>query len=153
MKETNKNKIKTGIGYNPCPRCGSQAYAITTDDDMHRVGCLYCGFINGVENYIGDCNGEELMELLRKEWNKHCLADLLSEQFFKAWGTYGQGYVLAQRTDGYIINITDDFSDIISFAITHENEVCNIYEIVDGELSEIGSTYLVRLIVNHKTIR
>lgn len=145
MKEMkkNRNSIKAELGYNFCPKCGSQAYAVTTEDGMHRVGCIYCGFINGIENYIGDHNGEELIELLRKEWNMYCLASEFNENFFATWSALGQGFVIVQSTDDYIVYLTNDFGEILDFIREHQDTSYALYEIKDGKLRNLGPSFLV----------
>ena len=154
MKEMkkNRNSISAGVGYNFCPQCGSQAYAVTTEDEMHRVGCLYCGYMQGVENYIGDCNGEELMELLRKEWNKSCIDSQLGKEFFAAWGASNKGFAITQQEDDYIVYITDEYSEVMEFAAKHQDASYDLYEIADGMLHKLGTTFLVWLtLANNKT--
>ena len=48
---TKQNTITNELGYNPCPKCGAHAYAVSTEDGMHRVGCLRCGMLeeNGID--------------------------------------------------------------------------------------------------------
>ena len=138
-----KNTIKTKAGYNFCPKCGSKAYAITTKDGMHRVGCIYCGFKSGIENYIGDCNGEELIVLLRKEWNRHCLKSEFNEAFFAALGKMGRGFIMAQNTDDYIVHITDDFGEVLDLLRQRQDVSYAIYVIKDGKLHNLGSSFLV----------
>ena len=108
--------------------------------------------MQGVENYIGDCNGEELMELLRKEWNRSCIDSQLGKEFFAAWGASDKGFVITQHEDDYIVYITDEYSEVMEFAMKHQDASYNLYEIADGRLRKLGTTFLVWLtLTNNKT--
>lgn len=149
--KNNKNQISAELGYNLCPRCGSPAYGITTDDDIHHVGCIYCGFANGVENYIGDCDEEQIREVLRKEWNKRCLNSEFSEEFFEAWDVFRKCYVIPQSTDDYIVYITTKYSEVVDFAMQHQDDPYDLYVVINGALCRLGTTALVWLTLTNKT--
>ena len=147
-KNKNTNKITSKLGYNLCPSCGKPAYAITTDDDMHRVGCIYCGFIHGVENYIGDCDEQQIREMLRIKWNERFLKSEFSVDFFESWNVPGRGYAIVQSDDHYIVGIEEDYRGVIDFAVQCQDDPYDLYMLCDNYFAKIGTTSLVWETIN-----
>lgn len=147
QNQNNVNQIKKESGYNSCPKCGRQAYALHTEDGMYSVGCLHCGLKNGVFTLFDEVTQEDVENKMRITWNEKCLKNEYEEDALKAMNLANGGYVIVSNVDGQIVHITEDFSGVEAYlTVVGDSLSFDIYLMNGRRLQHLGSTFLLWLI-------
>ena len=134
--------------YNYCPKCGREAFAFSSERGMYYVGCLHCGMRNGKLNFFEEEISEELKEVFRKEWNLQCLNCEYEDDALEALGISEGSFFLATHGDNYVVHIAKTFKDVKEYIKrVGDSQAFNIYQLLNGVLECIGSTYLMWLTI------
>ena len=151
-KTMNESKNKTMIreaGYNICPKCGGQAYAITMDEGVYYVGCLYCGLQHGVSILINNQLTEEIIEQMRIDWNKKCVESLYDEDVIVMLGALNKEYIIVNRADNHILFIARDILELLEFVDSMASFIhTEVYVMHEGHLRLASFSCLKNEILN-----
>ena len=155
LKQNNHtNYVVINDGYNVCPKCGRPAYAVMTEDQMYRVGCLNCGLVHGVVTYIEDDLIEHIQETLRIRWNKRCLdSDEYSIESMEAMDVCEGDYVIVESKSKEIVCFIRSSEAMKQYVQENPDTAFDIYQFMCGQLQFMGCSYFANELLGHQTIR
>lgn len=150
--KTNKhmNHVAINDGYNVCPECGRQAYAVMTEDRMYRVGCLHCGLVYGIGTFVEDDVTDEMTENMRRRWNEKCLgADEYSVEALEVIDAREGDYVMVDAQTKEIICIAGSVANARQYVLDHYDKAVDIYLLGSGSLEKMGCSFLVQALTKN----
>ena len=144
MKEKQNNTIISEDGYNICPKCGGQAYAITMDAGAYYVGCPYCGLQNGVSCLTDEMDTEDFIEQMRIEWNQKCLKSMYEDDVIVMLGVLNNEYVVVNNVDYHVVHIARDIRELVNFVNSSALATSlEAYVMIDSYLQPLSCSFLI----------
>ena len=141
---THMNHVAIHDGYNVCPECGRQAYAVMTEDQMYRVGCLHCGLRNGVGVFVEDELTDEMTESMRRLWNQKCIeTEEYSVEALEVMEAKIGSYAMVDSHSQEILCFVRNVDAVKRFVLENPDVALGIYLLVNGNLQYMGCGYLV----------
>ena len=143
------NTVKANEGYNICPKCGRQVYAILNENGAYSIGCLSCGMREGISVPVDEEMTDEFADRMRTVWNFRCLDEIYSDEAMEVLCISNGNYVLVHNLNGQIVHIARNMREVVDYIESIEYGLpLGIYLMLENTLEYLGCSSLVWEILN-----